>query len=336
MIPVWCWNEQTIVNPSSHCWALALPIKQRNAFLFYNCSTKLHLSIMSAQQHAAVNVIFATLCAVPQFFVTALSVCSASYIHCYPWHLSCQLHLLLPSVFVLPFSVVLAISAISDLFFLCHFYFVAAHSVDTTRFKIHCCPWCPWCLHLFVTSFVHCCLLPMHSQLFIAALSIALPFIFVDAWVFVLPFFICSQPISCIDAMIFAISFICWCSRHLQLKFIAAHGVCAASPNFHLQFAVPIMDCPWYLHCHASFLLPLGFYVANFINFSPWCCTPIPTFVLLPLAFALLQTFNLCCQFHCVNIFGPCLQSTICHWFTAHYKMLTVCLQKFLLCYQWW
>jgi len=45
-------------------------LKQRK--LQYN--TKLHLSIGSTQQHAAANVIFATLCAAPRFFVIALGV----------------------------------------------------------------------------------------------------------------------------------------------------------------------------------------------------------------------------------------------------------------------
>jgi len=36
--------------------------------------TKLRLSIGSTQQHAAANVIFATLCAAPRFFVIALGV----------------------------------------------------------------------------------------------------------------------------------------------------------------------------------------------------------------------------------------------------------------------
>jgi len=180
--------------------------------------------------------------------------------------LSCRLHLLLPSVFVLlifncAWHFVLPVTCISD-FFLSQFYllqhtvfmppgskFIAAHGVCTfvpPVWFIAALSLCTASLnHRSTTIVLYCCL----------GICTAV--------------FICLHPFSCIDAHIFSMSFIYWCPQHFhcQFEFIAAPNVCATSLNSsHCCFKF----CPGTFLCYCLRV----FFVASFICCCLWCLQP--------------------------------------------------------------
>jgi len=164
--------------------------------------------------------------------------------------LSCQLHLLLPSVFVLPFLIcqLTFVSPVTCmipyLFFLCHFGVYGTGS----KFKVHS---CPWCLHVCATRFIHRCHQPFH---FLPAATLC---------------FVCRGFVFCCRGFVFCChGFVfCWrsfvfCCRGFGMVVFVAAALAWLFFTRHSIFWWP-RSCFWCFCCR-------GFGVIVF--HPPWYC----------------------------------------------------------------
>ncbi len=241
--------------------------------------------------------------------------------------LNCQLHLLLPSVLVLPFL----ICQLACVLPVCSFFSaILVFTAPGSKFKVHS---CPWCLHLCATRFIHCCHQPFHSRYHSSLLAVFAPLFICCCLSICAAIFIYSKPITFVDAHVFSLPVSVMDALRIRTAsfgsllptvFYAAslnslHCQLHLLPALNLWIALGIALPLFFVTALSSFLWPVSYVTALgpiFIHFCPWSFVPP---VLLTAALAsctcyglsisigrfLMFTFG--CAYGSLHIFNFCL-----------------------------